>query len=178
MRLMAAATVALHVLTSSTSQLIQPVFTCWVTSHALLTSFELLHCHCQQLQMQTANGLHIQCMKERCPADAPGDWMHIRAAFEGVAPEVLLFFRNDDEAAQVKPISYQAADMWAVGLLLALMLTGGMPFLDPDVTRKSSSSISDGIERMALAAKHQEHWVCVWTAVHCAPECNVLRADT
>ena len=83
-----------------------------------------------------------------------------------------------NQAIQAEPISYQAADMWAVGLLLALMLTGGMPFLDPDVTRKSSSSISDGIERMALAAKRQEHWVCVWTAVHCAPECNVLRADT
>ncbi len=41
-------------------------------------------------------------------------------------PEMLHLLRSADEGTQVEPISYQAADMWAVGLLLVLMLTGGM----------------------------------------------------
>ncbi len=128
-------------------------------THTLFTSFELLHLHCCDL--------HIQCMEERCPADAPDEWMHIRATFEGVAAEVLQILRSADLATQVEPISYQAADMWAVGLLLVLMLTGGMPFLDPDVTGKSSLSIPDEAERKAFVAKRHEQWVCVWIAVQC-----------
>ena len=38
-----------------------------------------------------------------------------------------------NQAIQAEPISYQAADMWAVGLLLVDMLTGSTPFLDSDV---------------------------------------------
>ena len=87
-------------------------------SHALFTSFQLLHLHCYILL--------IQCMKERCPADAPHKWMHIRATLAGVSPDMLHLMRSADEGTQVEPISYQAADMWAVGLLLVLVLTGGV----------------------------------------------------
>ena len=87
------------------------------TSHELFTSFELLHLHCCKL--------HVQCMKERCLAGAPGEWMHIRTTIAGAAPEMLQIVRSAGEGIQVDTVSYQAADMWAVGLLLALMLTGG-----------------------------------------------------
>lgn len=137
------------------------------TRHALFTSFELLHFCCKRC---------CECVKERCLADAPGEWMHIRTTIAGVAPEVLQIMRGAFEGTQVEIVSYKAADMWAVGVLLALMLTGGKAFLDPDVTGTPSSSISDEVERMALAAKRQR-WVCLWTAVCCAPECNVLHAD-
>ncbi len=187
MRLMAAAIVALHGLTSSTSQWIQPVFTCWVTTmQAIDCSPALSCCICTvvvqvqmqianpvvvQLQKQTANDFHIQCMKERCTADAPGDWIHVRASIEGSAPEVLCLFRGAYGGIQLQTISYQAADMWAVGLLLALMLTGGVPMLDPDVTGKSPSSISDEAERMAFAAKRLEQWVCNRVAVQYLHAC-------
>jgi serine/threonine protein kinase len=118
-----------------------------------------------QFQKQIANDFHIRCMNERCSADALGDWIHVRASIEGSAPEVLRLFRSAYEGTQLETISYQAADMWAVGLLLALMLTAGVPVLDPDVTGKSSSSISDEAERMASAAKRLEHWVCNRVAV-------------
>ena len=175
MRLSAVAIVTLHVFMSSTSQWIQPVVTCWVTTvQAIHCSPALSCCMCTvanqlqmqvatavviQFQMQIANDFHIQCMKERCTADALGDWIHVRASIEGSAPEVLRLFRSAYEGTQLQTISYQAADMWAVGMLLALMLTGEVPMLDPDVTGKSSSSISDEAERMASAATRLEQWV-------------------
>jgi serine/threonine protein kinase len=129
-------------------------------SHALFTSFELLHLRCCDL--------HLQCMKERCcHADAPDEWMHIRTTISGVSPEMLHLMRSADEDTQVEPVSYQAADMWAVGLLLVLMLTGETPFTVPDVTGKSSLSIPDEAEMMAFVAKRHEQWVCVWIAVQC-----------
>lgn len=128
-------------------------------SHTLSTSFELLHLHCYKL--------YIQCMKERCPADAPYEWVQIRTSIDNCAPEVLHIMRSAIEATQVEPISYQAADMWAVGLLLVRMLTGGMPFLGPDGTKKSSVSIPDEAERLAFVAKRHEQWVCVWIAIQC-----------
>ena len=106
-------------------------------------------------------------MTERCPADAPHEWMHIRTTIEGVSPEMLHLMRSPELATQVEPVSYQAADMWAVGVLLALMLTGGLLFLDPEATGTSSSSIPDAAERMASVAKRHAQWVCLWIAVQC-----------
>ena len=77
--------------------------------------------------------LRIQCINERGPTDAWNDWVHIRATMEGVSPELLHLIWSADQATQAEPISYQAADMWAVGLLLVDMLTGSTPFLDSDV---------------------------------------------
>ena len=121
--------------------------------------------------------LSIQCIKERGPTDAWNDWVHIRANMEGVSPELLRLMFSADEETQVEPISYQAADMWAVGLLLVLMLTGFTPFLDAEVDGKSSKSIADEAERVAFVAKLHKQWVCVWTAVSCAPGCKVLHAN-
>ncbi|KAL0022949.1 hypothetical protein WJX77_010811 [Trebouxia sp. C0004] len=39
--------------------------------------------------------------------DAPDDWMHIRATFEGVAPEVLHLILSADLPTQVEPISFK-----------------------------------------------------------------------
>jgi serine/threonine protein kinase len=138
-------------------------------SPTLFASFELLHLH--------SCNLHLQCVKERGPADASDKWMQIRATIEGMSPELLHLMRSADEATQVEPISYQAADMWAVGLLLVLMLTGGMPFLSPDVAGKTYLSFADEAARKACVAKHHEVWVCVWIVLHCAAGCNILHID-
>ena len=106
-------------------------------------------------------------MTEGCPADAPHEWMHIRTTVEGVSPELLHLLRSPELATQMEPVSYQAADIWAVGVLLALMLTGGLPFLDHEVTGTSSSSVPNEAERMAFVAKRHEQWVCLWIAVQC-----------
>ena len=132
-------------------------------SPTVFTSFELLHLPCGKL--------HFQHVEERCPAGASDDWRHIRATIESVSSEVLDMFRSTDQAAQMEPISYQAADMWAVGLLLVLMLTGCTPFSTPHVT---SLSLDDEAERTAFVANCHTQWVCVWTAVHCALGCNVF----
>jgi len=121
--------------------------------------------------------LCIQCINERGPTDAWNDWVHIRATMEGVSPELLHLMWSADQATQAEPISYQAADMWAVGLLLVLMLTGGMPFLSPDVAGKTYLSFADEAARKACVAKHHEVWVCVWIVLHCAAGCNILHID-
>jgi len=52
---------------------------------------------------------------------------------ECVSPELFHLMFGANQAIQAEPISYQAADMWAVGLLLVDMLTGSTAFLDSDV---------------------------------------------
>ena len=42
---------------------------------------------------------------------------------------------------------------------------------------KSFWTIADETERRAFVAKRHEQWVCVWTAVDCAPGCSVLHAN-
>ncbi|DBB13067.1 TPA: hypothetical protein ACH3X3_005799 [Trebouxia sp. C0006] len=65
--------------------------------------------------------------------DASNEWMQTRATMECVSPELFHLMFGANQAIQAEPISYQAADMWAVGLLLVDMLTGSTPFLDSDV---------------------------------------------
>ena len=128
-----------------------------LASPTLVTSFELLH-------------VHIQCLKERSLADLSNEWMQLRANIESASPELLHMLCSADQANlnQVEHISYQAADMWAVGLLLVLMLTGRMAFLHPDLTGKTSLPVPDETARKDFVAMRHEQWVCVWTAVHCA----------
>ncbi len=127
-----------------------------LASPTLITDFELLH-------------VHIQCLKEHSLADLSDEWMQIRANIEGASPELLHMMCRGDQANRLEHISCQAADMWAVGLLLVLMLTGRMAFLHPDLTGKTSLPVPDETARKAFVAMRHEQWVCVWTAVHCAP---------
>ena len=64
-------------------------------------------------------------MKERRLAEFPGEWMQLWASIENASPELLHLMLSTDQPDQVEHVSHQAADMWAVGLLLVLMLTGG-----------------------------------------------------
>lgn len=134
-----------------------------LASLTLVTSFELLH-------------VHIQCMTEHSLADYSGEWLQVRASIESASPELLLTL-STDQADQLEYISYQAADMWAVGMLLVLMLTGAWPFLHPDMAGNTSLPSPDEITRKAFVTELHEQWVCVWTDVHCAPGCIVLHAD-
>ena len=141
-------------------------------SHAsptLFTSFELLHLH--------SCNLHIQCMEQCCPADAAEEWVEIRASIGGMSPEVLCLVHSAGQATLVEPISYQAADMWAAGLLLVLMLTGSTPFLSPDLARKTDLSFADEAARKASVAKCHGQWVCVWITLHRAAGCKILHTD-
>ena len=114
-----------------------------LASLTLVASFELLH-------------VHIQCMTEHSLAEYSGEWLQVRASIESASPELLLTL-STDQADQVEHISYQAADMWAVGMLLVLMLTGAWPFLHPDMAGNTSVPLPDEITRKAFVDNYCVH---------------------